>query len=85
MGHEACGAVTAVMEGNTADIEAVAKLIAPSIKGAKTADDAIKANAKAVTAYLKKSPVLKKYIEEKKLEIVPAYYDMGPGSVEILK
>jgi len=85
MGHEACGAVTAVMEGNTADIEAVAKLIKPSIKGAETATDAIKANARSVAAYLKQTPVLKKYIAEKKLEIVSAYYDMGPGSVELLK
>lgn len=85
MGHEACGAVTAVMDGNTADIEAVAKLIEPSIKGAKTAEDAIRANAKAVAAYLRQSPVLKKYIDEKSLEIVSAYYDMGPGSVELLK
>jgi carbonic anhydrase len=85
MGHEACGAVTAVMEGQTADIEAVAELIEPSIQGAKTADEAIKANVRAVVAYLKQTPVLKKYIAQKKLEIVAAYYDMGPGSVEVLK
>ena len=85
MGHESCGAVTAVMEGKTADIEDVANLISPAIKGAKTVDDAIKANVRSVVAQLKQTPLIKKLIANKKLDCVGSYYDLGPGRVEILK
>lgn len=85
MGHESCGAVTAVMKGQTADIEAVANLIEPAIQGSKTAEDAIKANVRSIVANLKKTPVIKKLMAAKKVDCVGAYYHLGSGVVEILK
>jgi carbonic anhydrase len=85
LGHESCGAVTAVIEGKTADIEDVADLIRPAIKGTKTVEEAIKANVRSVVAGLKKTPILKGFISKKKVECIGAYYDLDTGHVEILK
>lgn len=85
LGHELCGAVTAVMEGQTADIEAVADLIQPAIKRSKSLEAAIKDNVRWVVRYLKTSPVLKKYMAEQKVDCVGAYYNVGTGKIEILK
>ncbi|OGN63653.1 MAG: carbonic anhydrase [Chlamydiae bacterium RIFCSPHIGHO2_12_FULL_49_9] len=84
LGHESCGAITAVMEGETADIEDVADLIKPAIKGAKTVEEAIKANVRAVVAGLKKTSILKGFISKKKVECIGAYYNLDTGHVEIL-
>jgi carbonic anhydrase len=85
LGHESCGAVTAVLQGNTVDIEAIADLIKPAIKGMTRIEDAVKANVRWVVQYLKQSDVLKKLISQKKLDCVGAYYHLGTGEVEILK
>lgn len=84
LGHEACGAVQAVLEKNTADIEHVAALIQPALKKTMDLDMAIKANVKHVVASLKKSPLLKRLIDEKKLECIGAYYKITTGTVELL-
>ncbi len=85
MGHEACGAVTAVMQGTTADIEAVAELIKPAVKGISNAEKAIKANVRAVIAELKKHKIIAQWIKEGKIDCIGAYYHLGSGEVEILK
>lgn len=84
LGHESCGAVTAVMKGQTADIEDVANLIKPAIQGTKTAEEAIKANVRWFVSELKKTKFVRKYISEKKLDCIGAYYHLGTGEVEIL-
>lgn len=84
LGHESCGAIAAVMEGNTADIKDVANLIKPAIKGATNVEEATKANIRATVAFLKKSHLLKKLIAEKKIDCIGAYYHLGTGHVEIL-
>lgn len=83
MGHELCGAVDAVMEGNTGDIEDVASLIQPAIKGSKDLEEAIKANVRWVVAEVKKSLFIQKKIKEKKLDCRGAYYHLGTGKVEL--
>lgn len=85
LGHESCGAVKAVMEEDTADIEQVAALIQPALKKATDLEMAIKANAKYVVSSLKNSPLLKRLMAEKKLECIGAYYKIATGNVEILK
>lgn len=85
LGHEACGAVKAVLEKNTADIESVAALIQPAVKKTMDLEMAIKANVQSIVSHLKKSPLLKRFIEEKKLECVGGYYNIASGNVEILK
>lgn len=89
MGHENCGAVSAVLEGKTKDIEAVASLIEPAIresasKKGNRLENAIKDNVKNVISQLKESPVISKLIEEKKLTIAGGYYHFVSGEVELL-
>ena len=90
LGHENCGAVKAVLHGQTKDIEAVAELIEPAAKKTKDQtknrlESTIQMNAKMVAALLRKSPVLSRFIKEKKLDIVAGYYDFHEGKVKILK
>lgn len=89
LGHENCGAVKAVLEGATKDIEAVASLIEPAIRQSKKEsgnqlENAIKDNVKMIVNQLKKSPVLHDLIEKKKLEIIGGYYHFQTGQVEFL-
>jgi carbonic anhydrase len=83
-GHEACGAVQATLAKKTEDIENVAALIEPSIRSAKTLDQAIVDNARGTSAQLKRTPLIQKMIKEKKLECRAAYYHIGSGKVDIL-
>jgi carbonic anhydrase len=90
LGHENCGAVTAVMANQTQDIEAIASLIEPAIQTAKgrpgnPLENAIKANVRAVVKQLRNSPVLAKYIEDRKIKVVGGYYNLVSGQVELLK
>jgi carbonic anhydrase len=91
MGHENCGAVDAVIKGTTKDIESVAELIQPAVTEAKKMDSknilvtSIKKNAINMRDYLRRSPALQKYINEKKIEIYAGYYNLQSGTLEILK
>lgn len=90
MGHENCGAVSAVIEGKTQDIEAVASLIQPAVKATEKqkgnrVDNTIKMNAKMVADQLRKSPVLNNLMGKKTLNVVSGYYNFHTGQVEILK
>jgi carbonic anhydrase len=90
MGHENCGAVDAVIQKKDQTIEQIAELIAPAIADVKKEKpkeylaSCTKANAIAVRNYLVKTPIIKKLMDEKKVEVVPAYYNMTTGYVEIL-
>lgn len=90
MGHENCGAVNAVIEGNTKGIESIAKLIQPAIKDAKRMDPehvlstAIKENAEHMKEFLLSTKVIKKLVKEKKLSVHAAYYNLDSGLVEWL-
>lgn len=88
LGHENCGAVKAVLAGQAQVIEAVADHIKNGIRNckdcAKDLPKAIKANVQHVVADLKKSSVLKKLIDEKRLIIVGGYYHLASGNVELL-
>jgi carbonic anhydrase len=89
LGHENCGAVNAVIGGNTKDIEAVAELIQPAADATKMQKDnrlenTIKINAKMMADQLRNSPVLAGLIAKKKLTVVAAYYNFHTGKVELL-
>lgn len=89
VGHQNCGAVNAVLSGQTKDIEAVAKLVQPAVdeaqkqKGDKLLN-AIQNNARNVAKQLRKQKLFKKMIKEKKLGVKAAYYSFETGKVEIL-
>ncbi len=90
LGHENCGAVEAVIEGTTKDIENVAALIAPAVEGQRKRDPenlleaSTKANARRMRDYLLKSPVIKKLVSNRKLEVYAGYYHQKTGLVELL-
>lgn len=91
LGHENCGAVNAVVNGTTEDIEAVAELIEPAVKQVRKnnpsnlLEASIKANALRMKEYLLTTPLIRKLVAERKLEVYAGYYHLKTGSVELLK
>lgn len=89
LGHENCGAINAVIEGKTQDIQPVAKLIEPALKQvpSNTADrleKTVKANVTLVCEQLKKNPKLKSLLDQGKIAIQGSYYNFHSGQVEFL-
>ena len=84
LGHESCGAVTAVLNHTTKDIEQVAKLIEPAITSTDTVEAAVKANVRAVVRQLKNTRVISRLINEGKVDVVGGYYQLTTGKVELL-
>lgn len=86
MGHESCGAVTTVLQGDMDGIEDVAQLILPAIQGIgpNNIEGAVKANVRSVVNYLIQTPTLKKLISEGQIEVRGAYYHLKSGEVELL-
>lgn len=85
MGHEACGAIKAVLAGQVSEIEAVAALIQPNVRKNDSVEAATKSNVRAMVSALRQNPYMKKLIAEKKIDVVGAYYHLGTGRVELLR
>lgn len=88
LGHENCGAVTAVLSGTTRDIEAIAIQIEPAIEKSKgmpgnRLENAVKTNVSVVVNQIKKSETIAKFIAEKKLDVVGGYYKLASGEIEL--
>lgn len=85
LGHENCGAVTAVLANNTQDIEAVADLIKPAVdKSNKNLNVAIEANIRNSVDRIRQSPPIANLIKEGKVDVVGAYYNLRTGKVNVL-
>ncbi len=92
LGHSNCGAVEGALKGLKFDnhIQEVLNAIHPAIVSVKGSSEnvlekAIKANVRHVENKLKSSkPVLANLLEQKKLNILGAYYDLTSGKVEFL-
>jgi carbonic anhydrase len=90
LGHENCGAVDAVIQGVTKEIESVAALIEPAVQEVKAQhlsdplEASIKANAINMKNYLINTPLIQKLIADKKIEVHAGYYHLKTGAVEIL-
>lgn len=89
LGHQNCGAVSAVLQGKGDEIEAIAAQIAPSVAKTKMdkgdpLENAIKQNVKEMVAQLRATPCLAKLIKSGKIGIVGGYYDFCTGTVEVL-
>ncbi len=90
MGHENCGAVTAVLNKNTKDIESISNLIEPAVEASKKLEgnpleNAVKTNVRMVVEQLKNSKELAGCVKNGSLEIVGGYYELRSGKVEILR
>jgi carbonic anhydrase len=92
LGHAKCGAVTAATQGGEAHghIGSIVQLIIPAVEKARAKsgdliDNSIKENARLVAATISSSkPILSKMVEDGKIAIVPAYYSIDTGMVELL-
>ncbi|MGO8946009.1 MAG: carbonic anhydrase [Syntrophobacteraceae bacterium] len=99
LGHKRCGAVTAAVESQGpphGNIGAIIKTIAPAVKQAKKdvkgagksdlVESAIDNNIKLVAkSLLKQSPVIRSLVDEGKLKIIGAKYDLDDGKVRLLE
>jgi len=90
LGHENCGAVKAVLQGQTEEIPALSLIIGPAIASAKEKDPdqvltaAIKANALHMKDLLLRSGKLGKLAQKNKIRIEAAYYNLKTGEIELL-
>jgi carbonic anhydrase len=89
MGHSNCGAVKATIEGK--DVPGQISTLFPHIRPAvdqagSNLEAATKANAKLQASLLRQSStVISAMVKSGSLRVVPAYYDLGSGSVTILE
>ncbi len=91
MGHEKCGAVTAAYDGHDeSKITKIVKKIAPCVNkvkkgGERTSEieQAVVANVKAVMRKLKKSPIVKKALDEDRVKIIGMKYYFD-GRIEVI-
>ena len=88
LGHENCGAVQAVYDGKTEDIEAIAEKIFPAIKKCKKekrgVTSCIKENVKNVEMQVNDYPSIRSLIQMGHVKVVGAFYSLATGKVEIL-
>jgi len=91
LGHERCGAVKAAIEGGQlpGHIGSLTEAIKPAVESSKNqagdkVENAVKANVRLQAQRCKASPVLNQLIEEGKLKIVGAYYDLDTGTCTIV-
>jgi carbonic anhydrase len=90
LGHEKCGAVDAIIQGQAQAVPELAALIKPAVetaqkqKGKNLLEDAIKANAIGMKRLIMENKDLKPLIDQKKLSVHAGYYHLESGEVEIL-
>ena len=90
LGHESCGAVTAAVGGgdNGYNLNHLLSHITPAIAASEegaAVNDVVKKNAELNAEELQnRSSIIRNAVSEGKLKIVPAYYHLGSGEVEML-
>ena len=92
LGHSQCGAVGATVSGGDMEgcLPSLAAAISPAVdkimgQPGDIVNNAAKLNVKMVSERLRCSPpILSDLIHRALLKIVPAYYDLGTGVVELL-
>jgi len=93
LGHERCGAVDAVVKGGhlpghlAAFEPAIEPIVADALRaGGDTLDNAVRLNALHVAQQIETSePILAGFVQEEKLTVVAARYDLDTGEVEWLE
>ncbi|PZD79205.1 carbonic anhydrase [Mesonia sp. K7] len=90
LGHEACGAVTAAINGgdNGYNLNHLVSHITPAIHKSENKTDVntvVKTNAKVTAEELKsRSSIIGNAVSNGDVQIVPAYYNLGSGKVDFL-
>jgi carbonic anhydrase len=86
LGHENCGAVTAVLAGQTQGIPKIATLIAQALGKEKgTLAQAIKANIDYTVKHLKGRLEFLDVLAANRLKIIGAYYHFGTGKIDFFE
>lgn len=92
MGHKKCGAVDAAIQVGelSPDLQNLVEMIKPAVERAKDLkgdllDNAVKENVKQSLTTIQSSEIVAKAVEEGKLKLVGAYYDIDNGMVSELK
>ena len=90
LGHESCGAVTAAIAGgdNGENLNHLLGHVGPAIKAVgdgASVDDTVRKHAQLTVDELKaQSKIIGDAVEAGKLQVVPAYYNLGSGQVDFL-
>jgi carbonic anhydrase len=95
LGHQNCGAVTAVYKAlqSREDLpkhlnsmeELMAPGIAPVVKARGTIREAVEANVRAATALLRATPpVIEEDVDSRRVRVVGAYYQLRDGKVTLI-
>lgn len=90
LGHESCGAVTAAVNGgdNGYNLNHLLAHITPAINASDkeaSVNDVVKKNAELTKEDLiNRSAIIKNAVDNGKLSIEPAYYNLGSGEVTFL-
>ena len=93
MGHQKCGAVSAVVSGAelTGHLVDIGKEIAPAVAKAKGMKGDLLTNsidvniANIVVQLMTSEPILKEFVETNKIKVVGSRYDFDSGKVTIFK
>lgn len=90
MGHESCGAVNAVLQGQTVDVPFIGQVIRPAVLKAKMIQEpdllkgSIKINAEQMRNFIQSTQIVSQFKEQGKVDVYAAYYNFVTGAVEIL-
>ena len=91
LGHENCGAVKAVIDGDGKKVPYVAKLIEPAVKTEKKKNPpfileaCVKRNAINMKNLLLENSLLKGLVKDNKLSIHAGYYNLESGVVDLIE
>jgi carbonic anhydrase len=93
LGHQRCGAVSAAVSGatETGDIPDVLKAILPAVEETKgqsgdPIDNAVRTTARDIAKRLQSTgPIIQPLVQTEEVKIVPAYYSLDTGQIELLK
>lgn len=90
LGHQSCGAVTAALNGgdNGYNLNHLLAHITPAIsasEGDAEVNDVVRKNAEmTATELVNRSAIIRNAVNDGKLKIVPAYYNLNTGKVDFL-
>lgn len=90
LGHESCGAVTAAVSGgdNGYNLNMLLAHVQPAIGASPagaTVNEVVRKNAELTATELQnRSSIIRDAVASGKLKVVPAYYHLGSGTVEML-
>lgn len=82
LGHESCGAISAVLANQADSIPTIGAWIKKGITKDASLEVAIKENVQHAMDVIQSAPALEPLLQEKKLKIIGGYYTMKEGKVD---